>query len=61
MRGGAPREKTAGAGTSGRDEKMLECLTGRSGLQIELCVPSGLGGKEAPFTAGPTKEGEQWR
>jgi hypothetical protein len=45
-------------------QKMLECLTAHSGLQIELCVPSyasRLGGKEAPSTAGTTKEGKQWR
>ncbi|KAJ3617878.1 hypothetical protein MTP99_006965 [Tenebrio molitor] len=38
---------------------MLECLTAHSGLQIELCVPSyasRLGEKEAPSTAGTTKE-----
>jgi hypothetical protein len=42
-------------------QKMLECLTAHSGLQIELCVPSyasRLGEKEAPSTAGTTKEGE---
>jgi hypothetical protein len=45
-------------------QKMLECLTAHSGLQIELCVPSyasRLGGKEAPSSAGTTNEGEQWR
>ncbi|KAJ3616153.1 hypothetical protein MTP99_004886 [Tenebrio molitor] len=68
------RRQLAMARLEGTDEliqrKMLECLTARSGMQVELYVPTyaskmtsapKTGENQAPSTAGTTNEGDRWQ